>query len=743
MVAAPASFSTLASLPSAASEAEAGLRPVRVRYAPSPTGSLHLGGLRTALYNYVFAKRFPGGKCILRIEDTDQTRLVPGAVEQLQRDLAWAGLHFDEGPGALGGPHGPYAQSERLPLYERAAAELMRAGHAYRCFCTPERLETVRANQMKRGAATTYDRLCAGLSQDESDARAAAGDSFVVRMKVPDREAGVTVVRDEVRGEVRFLNKVIDDQVLMKSDGFPTYHLANIVDDHDMRITHVIRGEEWLPSAAKHVLLYQMFGWPAPAFAHLPLLLRPDGSKLSKRYRDSSLDYYMSLGYLRDAVVNFVTFLGWHPASATAAASAAETDTTAAAADATDAAGPAQAPLAAAAASAAAGGAALSKTDIAALRAALGGDGAAGGKKKKGAAASSNVSAAPVAAAAAASASTAVAVAAAGAGSLFSASASAQAEELSIAATVPLFSLAQVQRSGATVSLDKLQWFHNHYWKKALSSPEGVAVLSADALPYVAEQLDAFAAAAAAAGGAPVALPASPHQPVASASDSSAPASSEAAAAPAAVAPGAAAAPVFFYPALTRDPRSDEAALALALKTTRDHPCLLAEFPAAAFFAWARPHLADPRARACRDSFWISDAVAAAAAVVAGAAPDAAAASASASAAAPAARGKKRGGAGGKVVATRAVLAAARALIASLPEAVFSGFDVERLVGELKALAAAQGVPLKEVYLPLRFALSGGLAGPGVADQLCAVGQAEALVRVQAAIDLPDEASAQ
>ncbi|KAF9112588.1 Glutamyl-tRNA synthetase [Mortierella sp. AM989] len=282
----------------------------RVRFAPSPTGYLHLGGLRTALYNYLLARQV-GGKCILRIEDTDQARYVPGAAESLIRALEWGGVKFDEGPG-IGGPHGPYHQSERLDMYKKHSNALIEHDHAYRCFCSTERLSLVRLEAQKAGRTASYDRKCAMLSKQESQERADNGEQFIVRMKVPE---GRTIVQDEVHGKVEFSNKEIDDSVLMKSDGYPTYHLANVVDDHLMGITHVIRGQEWLPSAPKHILLYKMFGWDAPKFAHVPLLLNPDKSKLSKRTGDVNVEDYRDKGYFPEAVTNFVALLGWHPGS--------------------------------------------------------------------------------------------------------------------------------------------------------------------------------------------------------------------------------------------------------------------------------------------------------------------------------------------------------------------------------------------------------------------------------------------
>ena len=282
---------------------------VRVRFAPSPTGYLHVGGLRTALYNYFFARR-NGGAFVLRIEDTDQSRKVEGAVENLTATLQWAGVMYDEGPDRPGA-FGPYVQSERLPIYRSHAQQLLDNGHAYYCFCTSERLEEMRRKRAEQKLSFAYDRHCRNLPPEESARRAASGEPHVVRMKVP--LDGAMTFADLIRGDVTIGYDVLDDQVLIKSDGFPTYHLAVVVDDHLMEITHVIRGEEWLPSAPKHVLLYQYFGWNLPVFAHLPLLLNPDKSKLSKRQGDVAVEDYRSKGYLREAIVNFVAFLGWNP----------------------------------------------------------------------------------------------------------------------------------------------------------------------------------------------------------------------------------------------------------------------------------------------------------------------------------------------------------------------------------------------------------------------------------------------
>jgi glutamyl-tRNA synthetase len=282
---------------------------VRVRFAPSPTGYLHVGGLRTALYNFLFARK-SGGKFILRIEDTDRARYVEGAVENLIDTLRWAGLNYDEGP-AVGGEFGPYVQSERTDIYRKHVDILIGKKEAYRCFCTPERLEEMRKELQKQKLTAKYDRTCLRLSEKEIQDNIAAGKPFVVRMKVPDN--ATVQFSDIIRGDVEFSSDQIDDQVLLKSDGYPTYHLANVVDDHLMQISHVIRGEEWLSSTPKHVLLYQFFGWEMPKFAHLPLLLNPDRSKLSKRQGDVAVEDYRAKGYLKEALINFIALLGWNP----------------------------------------------------------------------------------------------------------------------------------------------------------------------------------------------------------------------------------------------------------------------------------------------------------------------------------------------------------------------------------------------------------------------------------------------
>lgn len=292
---------------------------MRVRFAPSPTGSLHIGGLRTALYNYLIARK-TGGQFLLRIEDTDRERFVEGAEADIQDSLRWAGMDWDEGPD-VGGPHGPYRQSERTERYREAVQRLLDTGHAYLAFDTKEELDAARA---EAGDAFAYDAASRGsmrnslsLGADESARLVAEGAPFVVRFKVPEAGAAVTFT-DLVRGEVSIPLDRVDDQVLLKSDGFPTYHLANVVDDHAMAITHVIRGEEWLPSTPKHVLLYRSLGWEAPAFAHLSLILSPTGGKLSKRSADKlgipvNVAQYREAGYEPEAVVNFLALLGWNP----------------------------------------------------------------------------------------------------------------------------------------------------------------------------------------------------------------------------------------------------------------------------------------------------------------------------------------------------------------------------------------------------------------------------------------------
>ncbi|MFA7653590.1 MAG: glutamate--tRNA ligase [Candidatus Magasanikbacteria bacterium] len=325
---------------------------IRTRFAPSPTGYLHIGGLRTALYAYLYAKKH-GGQFLLRIEDTDRERFVEDGVKNILNSLVWAGLVPDEGvvlkksadnvilsghpkgtPSgkdllspesqkdssaapqndncvAQVGKRGPYIQSERLEIYQKYAQELLDRGHAYYCFCSSERLMELREKQQKNKIPTGYDGLCAGIDPQEAKKRIAGGEKHVIRMKMP--KFGETVFNDLIRGEIRIKNELVDDQVIIKSDGFPTYHLAVVVDDHLMGITVASRGEEWISSTPKHLQLYKYFGWQPPEFAHLPLLLNFDKSKLSKRQGDVAVEDYIKKGYLPEAVINFVAFLGWNP----------------------------------------------------------------------------------------------------------------------------------------------------------------------------------------------------------------------------------------------------------------------------------------------------------------------------------------------------------------------------------------------------------------------------------------------
>jgi len=279
---------------------------VRVRIAPSPTGDPHVGTAYIALFNYVFAKKH-GGQFVLRIEDTDRARSTPDSEAAILRALRWVGVGWDEGPD-VGGPCGPYRQSERSEIYKTEVAKLVESGAAYRCFCTTERLEEMRAAS-KGKSFVGYDGRCRGIDRAESDRRAAASEAFVIRLAMP--KTGETSFTDRLRGEVRIDNAQIDDQILQKSDGFPTYHLANVVDDHLMGITHVIRAEEWLTSTPKHVVLYQAFGWQAPEWIHMPLLRNADKSKISKRKNPVSLDYYRAAGFLPEALLNYLGTMGW------------------------------------------------------------------------------------------------------------------------------------------------------------------------------------------------------------------------------------------------------------------------------------------------------------------------------------------------------------------------------------------------------------------------------------------------
>ena len=279
---------------------------VRVRYAPSPTGDPHVGNIRSALFNWLYA-RHTGGTFIVRIEDTDQARLVPGSLDAILDALRWLGLDWDEGPGS-DAPHGPYVQSERLDIYRKHADWLLGEGKAYHCYCTPERLDAVRKQRQKERQPTGYDRRCREPN-GAAEAREENPNPPVVRFKMPT-EGNITV-NDFVRGEVTFDVSLLDDFVLLKSDGYPTYHLANVVDDHLMEITHVMRAEEWLPSAPRHKLLYEAFGYEMPELVHLPLILGPDRSKLSKRHGAASVLEFRDMGYLPDALVNFLALLGW------------------------------------------------------------------------------------------------------------------------------------------------------------------------------------------------------------------------------------------------------------------------------------------------------------------------------------------------------------------------------------------------------------------------------------------------
>jgi len=281
----------------------------RVRFAPSPTGYLHVGGARTALFNWLFAKK-TGGKFLLRIEDTDQSRYDENALAEIFTSLQWLGLQWDEGP-TVGGGYGPYFQSERLDLYRKYAEELIEKGLAYRCFCSSERLEELRREQENSNAETLgYDKKCRTLSKDESASRA-RNESFVIRLAIP--ENGTVKFTDKIRGEISFDVKTQDDFVLLKTDGFPTYHLANVIDDHFMEISDVLRGDEWITSTPKHLLLYEAFGWRAPNFAHLPVILSEDGKKLSKRKGAASVTDFKKDGILPEALVNFLALLGWNP----------------------------------------------------------------------------------------------------------------------------------------------------------------------------------------------------------------------------------------------------------------------------------------------------------------------------------------------------------------------------------------------------------------------------------------------
>jgi len=278
---------------------------VRVRFAPSPTGYPHIGNIRTVVFNWLFARQ-QGGKFILRIEDTDRSRYVDNAIQVIKESLEWLGMDWDEGPDK-GGDYGPYTQSERLHLYREKAEALVSRGLAYRCNCTPERLQQVRDTQRAQGKNPRYDGLC----RHKAPGAVSVDEPHVIRLKVP-RE-GTTTFHDLLRGHITIENALIDDQVLMKSDGFPTYHLAVVVDDHLMGITHVLRGDDWIPSTPKRILLYKAFGWDPPTYVHVPLVMGPDGKKLGKRHGATSVDEFRRQGYLPEALLNFLALVGWSP----------------------------------------------------------------------------------------------------------------------------------------------------------------------------------------------------------------------------------------------------------------------------------------------------------------------------------------------------------------------------------------------------------------------------------------------
>jgi glutamyl-tRNA synthetase len=294
---------------------------IRTRFAPSPTGFVHIGSLRTALFSFLFA-RHNGGTHVLRIEDTDQNRKVEGALENLLKVMKSMGVEFDEGfyvkdDNTVGerGEFGPYLQSQRLDKYNQHAQELIKNKKAYYCFCSEQRLEDLRKEQVALKKPPMYDRHCRNLSDEEIEKKLnefkTAGKNPVIRFAIPLE--GQTVIHDLVYGEITYDNKILDDQVIIKSDGFPTYHLAVVVDDHYMEISHVIRGEEWIPSTPKHLLIYEALGWQPTQFAHLPLIVNPDKTKLSKRQGDVSVEDFIQKGYLKEALINFVAFLGWNP----------------------------------------------------------------------------------------------------------------------------------------------------------------------------------------------------------------------------------------------------------------------------------------------------------------------------------------------------------------------------------------------------------------------------------------------
>lgn len=282
---------------------------VRVRYAPSPTGFQHIGGVRTALYNFFFA-RSEGGKFILRVEDTDRERYSTEALDDLYSTLEWLGIDYDEGPN-IGGPHAPYVQSERLKMYQDAAHHLVEMGKAYYCFCTPERLEALKKEQeAQKKDVQGYDRKCSTLPLEEAKKRIANGESYVIRLRVPT--TGESYFDDLLLGRVKRKNRdVTPDPIILKSDGYPTYHLANVIDDHDMEITHIMRAQEWVASTPLHSLIYEAFGWKAPIYCHLPMVMGNDGQKLSKRHGSTAVKDFKAKGYLPEALLNYVTLVGW------------------------------------------------------------------------------------------------------------------------------------------------------------------------------------------------------------------------------------------------------------------------------------------------------------------------------------------------------------------------------------------------------------------------------------------------
>lgn len=292
------------------------MKEIRLRFAPSPTGYLHIGGLRTALYNYLFAKN-NNGKFILRIEDTDQTRFVEGAIENLIESLHWSGIECDEGvfieDGKIvqKGEHGPYIQSERLNIYKKYVDQIIEKENAYYCFCSKERLDAVRDEQKINGLAPKYDGFCRNLSLEEAKERVAKGEEHVVRLKLPQNHD--IKFHDLVRGDIVINSDDSDDQVLLKSDGFPTYHMAVVVDDHLMQISHIVRGEEWLSSTPKHVYLYEALGWEQPVYVHLPTVLNKERKKLSKRHGDVAVEDFREKGYFPEGLINYLALVGWSP----------------------------------------------------------------------------------------------------------------------------------------------------------------------------------------------------------------------------------------------------------------------------------------------------------------------------------------------------------------------------------------------------------------------------------------------